>query len=518
MIQKISLLSLFALIIFIPSIKSQNTIDVAEGKTIHRLTVTPTNNGYFNINLKPIIKSEFTKIDTASEYIVGLQEDKYKIIIAKLVNEEWNAEIQDSTVDGFLEYNDKIENIKTNLISSLSSTFSDIKIKYELSKLDALTDIGYGLSENEIQNHKNYLKELGSVQNYLNTIRASEKLIKRKIKTHSSTTNPDNNSVTSKQITPKNDIQNNNEYLKLKNSSLKLINYITKDANVESAPIDVQNNHIKQSLNLDSNILNSTIDSLLIYKRIYRKTLYQIDKQRPYMVHLIGDARVISSFKNSKASDINAGFGLLAVKPGYSEFIGIVTVAQAYEDSTRDFGQSILVPGVQRFSLLSRFRSYSIFKYSSSGFIKSFGLGLDVNITPFKWTKDNTTESIKVIPIAINILAPYTWVHQSKPGQDYAISTDIGLSLRSIAGSATNDQIRDYLGINKLPKLRTYIGPIFGLNVKYNALRVQFHAPLLITENENRVQGLTNGQVYASIGIIANLTGDISKYLKKSED
>jgi hypothetical protein len=114
-------------------------------------------------------------------------------------------------------------------------------------------------------------------------------------------------------------------------------------------------------------------------------------------------------------------------------------------------------------------------------------------------------------------MLPYTWVHQSKEGQDYAISTDIGLSMRSIAGAATNEDVMRFLNVNSLPRLRTYLGPVIGLNIKYNALRVQFHAPLLISSNENRIQGLTNGQVYASIGIIANLTNDLSKIIKPKE-
>jgi hypothetical protein len=275
--------------------------------------------------------------------------------------------------------------------------------------------------------------------------------------------------------------------------------------------------YIVQSANNVKQIDND-LNDLLLKETLFKHELNRIDNQRHFNVHLIGDANVVSSFRdNSKSSNINAGFGLIANKAGFTEFIGVITVAQAYEDTTSDYGSSILVPGVRRFSLLTRYRTYSMFKYHKHDFISRIGFAVDVNVTPYKWIKDSQ-QSIKVIPIAINLMFPYTWVHQSKEGQDYAISTDIGLSLRSIAGAASNEQVKSYLGVNSLPSFRTYVGPVIGLNIKYNALRVQFHAPILISSNENRIQGLTNGQVYASIGIIANLTNDLSKVIKSNEE
>jgi hypothetical protein len=61
------------------------------------------------------------------------------------------------------------------------------------------------------------------------------------------------------------------------------------------------------------------------------------------------------------------------------------------------------------------------------------------------------------------------------------------------------------------------VGPILGLNIKYNALRAQFHAPMFFSKDQNRVKGLTNGQVFASIGILANLSGDIGKVIRGND-
>jgi hypothetical protein len=257
-----------------------------------------------------------------------------------------------------------------------------------------------------------------------------------------------------------------------------------------------------------------TIDTLKVVKHVLKKEINRINGRRKFLVSLIGNANVVSSFKSIERSEINAGFGVIANKPGFAEFVGVLTVAQANDEvnSTNkfDFGQCLLVPGIRKFSLLTHYRTYSIFRNSPSQFAKKVGMGFDFNATPYRWISN--TDTAKVIPFAFNVIVPYTWILQAEPGKDFAISTEIGLTTRYIGGDATKEQLSAFLGSDK----RFYIGAIAGLNIKYNALRAQFHAPFLF--GKERVPGLTHGQVYASIGIVGSLINDITGVLKKKKE
>jgi hypothetical protein len=252
------------------------------------------------------------------------------------------------------------------------------------------------------------------------------------------------------------------------------------------------------------------IDSLIEARKVIATEIRRINNRRKFLVSLIGNSNVVSSFKTIDRTEINAGFGILAAKPGFAEFMGVITVAQAHDDlhsdNSFDFGQTVLVPGVRKFSLLTTYRTYSLFRYSSSLFLKKVGGGLDFNVTPYRWA--NATDTIRVVPYAMNALLPITWVLNVEPGRDFAISTDLGLTLRYIGGDASDNQIETFLGTQQ----RVYVGFLAGINIKYNALRAQFHAPFL--NGNSHVEGLTHGQVYASIGIVGNLVNDLAHIIK----
>lgn len=509
--------SIFLLIIISLSlaknVNAQSTIDIAESNTLIRLNVTANSENKYLLVLKPLIKNKFNSLEDKSFEMIEFSKEKFDVVTREMIAQLWEDEYKeiekdsatsqedfDKQNEGINNENLKIDIIKNRIHESLMLNYDKIKLQLEQGKLYKALNEDNELSQPLQLQYDTYLKKLSSIQSKI-------AMLKRV-----------------RHAYYYNDLCNNQE--KKYDLSANPINEKAGGNNPTHTPVHIQSvdekekemdEYIVQSANNVKQIDND-LDELLLKENLFKHELNRIDNQRHFNVHLIGDANVVSSFRdNSKSSNINGGFGLIANKAGFTEFIGIITVAQAFEDTTSDYGSSILVPGVRRFSLLTRYRTYSMFKYHKHDFISRIGFAIDVNVTPYKWIKDSG-QSIKVIPIAINLMFPYTWVHQSKEGQDYAISTDIGLSLRSIAGAASNEQVKSYLGVNSLPSFRTYVGPVIGLNIKYNALRVQFHAPILISSNENRIQGLTNGQVYASIGIIANLTNDLSKVIKSNED
>ncbi len=252
-------------------------------------------------------------------------------------------------------------------------------------------------------------------------------------------------------------------------------------------------------------------------RKLLRKELRAINARRKFVSSLVGNSNVVASFRTIERSEINAGFGMMARKAGFADFIGILTVAETNDaletDNKELFGQSILVPGVSKFSLLTSYRSYTLFRNTRRPFFKKLGIGADINITPYQWKYniDSNTVSANVVPFAVNLVLPYTWILESTADKHFMISTEAGLAVRYIGGSIKKDEIKTFLGNEK----RGYWGPVLGINIQYNALRAQFHAPLLITNKQ--VAGLTNGQVYASIGIVGSLISDLAGVIKDKQ-
>jgi len=239
------------------------------------------------------------------------------------------------------------------------------------------------------------------------------------------------------------------------------------------------------------------------------RDLRELKSYRQFEVSLIGNATVISSFKIADQSQINGGFGIIASKPNQVEFVGIFTISQVSDTiasigkPTQDFGTSVLIPGVRRFSLLTNYRHRQLWPTSYSNFFSKIGLAVNFNITPYNWLLkkvDGQSDSIstKVMPISVDAMLPYNWVNIFKQDEEFSISTDFGLTARYIAGNIDADTRANFLGKKDI----FYWGLIAGLNIKYNGLRFQFHAPLLFGSH---VDGLTGGQSYASMALVANI-------------
>lgn len=434
----------------------------AQNQVVLNLEVHVLENSQLKLVLKPIEKGKHQLTEQVA-FVIGWQEVAFTNTAQAMLKAAW----PDSAL-----LKDSVEDYKA-LKVQFDGAYKQLKDKYELSKFKKLTDEGYGWTENQRNVFQEYHNKLILIQDTVSLLCVArwQKRCGR-------------------------------------------LAFIQPEARIKHTYPSAEN-----QLEFFGRLLELTSDSLKnSYKlnsanaALVKRTLHNIDRKRAYMLHLIGDANVVSSFQNATANQLNAGFGILATRPGFSEFLGIITLAQGAEDSTKDYGQSILIPGVRRFSLLTSFRKYSMFKYNRYAFLRKVGIGLDVNITPYRWVKDSM--NVKVVPFAVNVMFPYTWVQRVDEGNDFAISTDVGFAFRGIGGDITNAELLQYIGTDQ----RLYFGPVGGLTIKYNALRAQFHAPLLNWRTGRpQVQGLTNGQVYATIGIVASLSGEIKKVIRNND-
>jgi hypothetical protein len=252
------------------------------------------------------------------------------------------------------------------------------------------------------------------------------------------------------------------------------------------------------------------------------REIRDLKSYRQFQVSLIGNANVISSFKIANQSQINGGFGIIVSKPNHIEFLGVFTISQANDTissigkSSEDFGTSILIPGVRKFSLLTSFRQRQLWPTSYSNFWNKIGIAWNVNITPYNWAirkTDNSSDSItaKLTPVAMDLMFPFNWVNIYKDGQDINVSTDFGFTARYLMGNIDADKRKVFLNNNPY---FFYGGVIAGINIKFNGLRFQFHAPLLFGSH---VDGLTGGQAYASMTFITTIVGSNPKSLFKTQ-
>lgn len=439
--------------------------EVAYHKLLLRIEVSKHTDESFLLKLSPVAADTLQLKSEATLFINEWKDQVFQAAIRKLMS--------DLSEDSSYEKSKYHPALDTFLIQS----FSRLEAKRFAASTESLAQLNYGLREEDITTLERHKLALLRVQDTIRYLKAMDKVQRDQYFNQKKTNEP-----------------------------------ATKTPSIR----EVINKMSASQLQNQGAVLPAsyTIDTLKIVRDILKKEINRINSRRKFLVSLIGNANVVSSFKSVDRSEINAGFGVIASKPGFAEFMGILTVAQTDDEINSankfDFGQCLLVPGIRRFSLLTSYRTYSIFRHSPSQLFKKIGFGLDFNATPYRWINDS--DSIKVIPFALNFIFPYTWILQSEPGKDFAISTELGLTTRFIGGDATKEQLSGFIGTEK----RFYIGAVAGLNIKYNALRAQFHAPILF--GKDRVPGLTHGQVYASIGIVGSLISDITGILKNKKE
>lgn len=286
---------------------------------------------------------------------------------------------------------------------------------------------------------------------------------------------------------------------------------LSKKKSKELSISTVSNNDSDKTSPIEKDYLN-TISEL-------KEDIKVLTRKRKYEVSFIGNANVVTSFKVANQSQLGGGFGLMAHKPNRAEFIGVFTVSQANDtiigvgSINNEFAQSVLIPGVRRFSLFTTYRLNSLWPLFYDNFFNKIGFLWNVNVTPYNWQikTGNNQDSIqsKALPVSMDFMFPFHWVSIYEPGKDILISSDLGFTARYIAGDINAERRKAFLGNSKA----FYAGLIAGLSIKYNGFRFQFHAPIIFGK---QVPGLTNGQAYASISIITKIFSDVNKVLDRN--
>jgi len=250
--------------------------------------------------------------------------------------------------------------------------------------------------------------------------------------------------------------------------------------------------------------------------RVFNRRLRALDSCRESHVSFIGAANTISSVKSIGGTQLNAGFGVEASRPSVYDFLAVITVAQTNDTIFQNgFSASMLVPGVRKFSLLTSYRQDRIFRYSYSALLNKIGFTLNVNVTPYNWQIKKTTGTVTdtvfahAIPAAVDVLFPVNWYTSYRHSNNISIATDLGLSFRYVFGDLNDDSRKLFLN-NKTPM---YAGLYLGFYLRYNNFRAQFSGPVFFGP---AVPGLTNGQVYASIGFVTSFVDDLSKIVGKN--
>ncbi|MES2003742.1 MAG: hypothetical protein V4450_04420 [Bacteroidota bacterium] len=259
----------------------------------------------------------------------------------------------------------------------------------------------------------------------------------------------------------------------------------------------------------------TTYDETCLALKKLERDINELKNYRKFQVSLIGNANVISSFKIAQQAQLNGGFGIIVSKPNSIEFLGAFTISQSNDTiasigkPSEDFGMSVLVPGVRKFSLMTSYRQRQLWPNSFSNFWSKIGICFNANVTPYTWAikkiiqQNDDSIYTKLIPVSMDLMVPFNWVNVYKDGQEINISTDIGFTGRYLMGNINAEQRKNFLGDERI----FYGGLIAGICIRFNGLRFQFHAPLLFGSH---VDGLTGGQVYASMSFVANIIGNKS--------
>jgi hypothetical protein len=495
--------------------------------SVNKLISECTSNIY-NLELQIYVKSlNIFLINEFKKYSIDIPKDTLNIISACFELYLTTPTIDDQKINECLlslsnyknldsldvisvKMKDKISDVKKMFLISgvneIRSKFSDIVLKsYSdlINKLDVKrTEFdfyeNYGLTEIDILNRENLLLEYYKKRDSIISLRIMKNNALKK-------------SVLKSFINSVRDTSDILPFNKL--FSLSKLNHNIRKKNItEPNKLSEKLKKKIEEIFKDSQTFSNSLFTLKSSRIKLKEEIKSIDRKREDVINLIGEANFVSSFRNSTSTQANAGFGLLASKPGVEEFYGVITVAESIDSISFNYGQTLLIPGISKFSLMTKWRNFSLFPYHSRRFFRSIGLGLDVNVSPYKWVND--TINTKVVPCALNVLLPYTFVQINNSRENISISTDMGMTLRYIGGDIKDSEMITLLNNNSK---KFHFGFIAGIDIKYNALRAQFHVPIF-KEKEKPIEGFSNGQVFASIGILSNLSSDISKVFKTGRD
>ncbi len=216
-----------------------------------------------------------------------------------------------------------------------------------------------------------------------------------------------------------------------------------------------------------------------------------------------GLANFVGSQKNTHTTGATAALGFSVRNTEYQSITAIITVAETRDtvksQKQSDFGTSLLVPGIRRFSLLVNYRNYEFLSKNHR-----WGLGLFGNVTPMIWEtnapgNDTVPVSKTVIPMNSEVYLSYIVMdNRTKKENPVWLSLDFGTSFRYLGGDKLTATERNYFLDQNVNK---WWGGFGGLDVHFNDSRAYFY----IAYNPHSTPGLSNIQAFAGITLSAKL-------------
>jgi hypothetical protein len=263
------------------------------------------------------------------------------------------------------------------------------------------------------------------------------------------------------------------------------------------------------------------IKPYIIKKKIAAKEFkrYASDKIQP-SIFLSGTAlSVLNGGLNNDSVKSNVlSLGFHGNKFNSWDFDADITFSQNEDivtgNNRSQFGTTILVPGIRKFSLLTNYKVYNIFRAASTHFWKSIGASISFNATQISWKWNgpdslqiNGNNAVRAVPFAANALLNYNWMFAKKGRtnllENTIISTDIGIATRWIFGDVGQSDLllNKFLGSTKI----FYAGALLGLNIKVQRITIFYNGIVIPNWYFGYIPGLTGGQVVSSLGFRADV-------------
>lgn len=239
-----------------------------------------------------------------------------------------------------------------------------------------------------------------------------------------------------------------------------------------------------------------------------------------WRLNATGMSNYTTSVKGVNGAGSSAGFGV-AVDWKSGRRINVMgTVTQSRDTITSidvaDFSQTVLVPGIRRFSILAIYRELYAISRSKNGSGK--GWGVFVNATPVNWKTFSDTSSTgterdtisvvrAVTPFTFEVFASSTLLFDRSSANSARITFDYGISLKYLGtnGMSSKDQ-RLFMGTTQ----DFFAGPMCGIDIRIADSHMYFYGTYLFQGDKGSIPGLTGPQLHAGISLTATIA-DLGK-------
>lgn len=223
-----------------------------------------------------------------------------------------------------------------------------------------------------------------------------------------------------------------------------------------------------------------------------------------------------SSVPNSYEGTTGGLGALYTLGTNHIELSSIITVAETRDtivsQNQRDFGATMLVPGIRKFSILLNFRDLDLFG-------KNWGIGGFVNISPMIWQMDTGKSKINpsvdsnvdvkyVMPMNFEVYVSYLLFKIEGVQNPARATIDMGISYRYLGGdNITGIEMKDFLGTYE----KGYFGFWGGLDIHLGPSKAYFYVTWNPGWHGDITPGLGGLQAIGGLGLTAPLFSTAKK-------